>query len=71
MFFKKHSRNINNENINIIINNLNINHVSNLKYLGFTLHENLNWHLHIANACRKIAPIVGVMKRLKGVLTSY
>ena len=50
MIFTKNAGAQNNNNTNnIIIGNNEIDQKRNIKFLGVTIDENLNWHEHIAN----------------------
>ena len=53
--------------MNIKIKNNLIERVSHIKFLGVTIHENLNWTPHINNLCTKVARSIGVIKRLSDV----
>lgn len=39
--------------------------VASVKFLGLIVDEHLTWHKHILAVCEKIAPISGILKRLK------
>jgi len=56
MIFTKNAGAQNNNNTNnIIIGNNEIEQKRNIKFLGVTIDENLNWHEHIANTKNKIS----------------
>ena len=61
------SRNMRLDNIfdSISINNQVITSVSEYKYLGLIIDQKLNWSSHVTKVAKKIAPYVGIFKRLK------
>ncbi len=58
-----------NESLNVKINNINVNQVNSTRYLGIYPDSMLNWSDHIVNLCKKLAPKVGILRRLKHVLS--
>ena len=50
------------------MNNVNIERVTDYKYLGLYIDSELKWNVHIDCVKRKIIPIVGILKRLKFIL---
>lgn len=57
------------EFLNVTINDINVNQVNSGKYLGIYPDSMLNWSDHIENLCKKLAPKVGILRRLKHVLS--
>ena len=57
------------EAINVTINNINVNQVNSGRYLGIYPDSMLNWSDHIEQLCKKLAPKVGILRRLKHVLS--
>ena len=43
--------------------------VTQTKFLGVTIHENLKWTFHINNVCNRVAMSIGVIKRLSNVFS--
>ena len=69
MIFTKNAGAQNNNNTNnIIIGNNEIDQKRNIKFLGVTIDENLNWHEHIANTKNKISKIFYSLKMVKKML---
>ena len=48
-----------------------INRVSETKFLGVIIDENLNWHCHINDVCRKLCKGYFIVKRASHVLSKY
>ena len=44
--------------------------VNTIKFLGLWLHQNLSWTSHIENLYKRLSPIVGVIYRLRNVLST-
>jgi len=63
--------------LNVEHNNMKLNEVNEVKFLGFTLDRYLNWKAHITNVCNKINIFVYVLYKLRNtstpetVLTAY
>jgi len=55
-------------NKSIILNNIAIKWVSNVKFLGVIIDEHLTWKYHINLAKNKAAKMIGIIKRLKSTL---
>lgn len=51
-------------NFNIEMGTHSIERVSNFRYLGITLQDNLKWTAHIDSTCRKITGVSSIMSRL-------
>ena len=58
-----------NSDPDILIGDHMIKRVSNKKFLGVVLDEQLNWHNHIDNQCAKISKNIALLRRAKGFLT--
>ena len=43
----------------------NLEKVSTVKYLGVLIDDRLNWKSHINSVCSRIAPVIGVLSRLR------
>jgi hypothetical protein len=54
--------------LNICINNIQLERVTEFNFLGITLDETLSWKPHINKVCNKIAKSIGVIKRLNRCL---
>ena len=52
-----------------MINNINVNQVNSCRYLGIHPDSMLNWSDHIENLCKKLAPKIGIMRRLRHVVS--
>lgn len=46
------------------INGKKINKCNNIKYLGLTIDNKLNWHVHVENVIKKVSAMAGALKRL-------
>jgi len=55
-------------NKSIILNNIAIKWVSNVKFLGVIIDEHLTWKFHINLVKNKAAKMIGIIKRLKFIL---
>ena len=51
----------------LIINNTEIERVSQFNFLGLIVSSNLKWHKHINHISLKIARVIGIMYRLKDI----
>ena len=51
------------------IDGLNISRLQNVKFLGVTMNEFLNWNIHISDICKSLARNVGLLSKLKYVLS--
>ena len=58
-----------NSDPDILIGYHMIKRVSNKKFLGVVLDEQLNWHNHIDNQCAKISKNIALLRRAKSFLT--
>lgn len=54
--------------INVYLNNVKLIEVSEYKYLGLVLTNRLTWEPHIQNVMKKIAPMVGAIRRCTELL---
>lgn len=50
---------------NIVINNVNLQTASSVKFLGVFIDSKLTWHDHISHLCSQVAKSVGIIGRLK------
>ena len=55
------------ENLILAINNHKIKKVSNAKFLGVHIDENLNWDYHIKECKRKLNYAIATLSRIKNV----
>ena len=55
-------------NPDVIINNLHVEIVYDIKVLGITINKHLKWHTHIDNMSLKVSTYIGVINRLKCTL---
>ena len=55
------------DEINVVINGIEIEHVSSFNFLGIMLDENLSWKSHIEMVGNKISKVTGILYRLKNV----
>ena len=55
--------------INITMNNIKINRLDSIKFIGLTLQSNLSWSSHIINITDKINGFLGVLNKLKTKFT--
>ena len=55
-------------NVDISLRDCVLERVQNVKYLGVVLDDRLNWKKHISSVCKKIAPVIGVLSKLRWVL---
>ena len=66
--FKQKNKHI--QNLNIQINNLRINEVQHIKYLGLQIDNNLQWTKHIDYITSKIIPMIPIIYRCRNYLTN-
>lgn len=64
MIFSQRHINSNIDNFKLFIHSQQLNRVSNFKYLGLLINENLSWAQQVNSICRKLAGISGAIKRL-------
>ena len=55
------------DEINVVINGIEIEHVPSFNFLGIMLDENLSWKSHIEMVGNKISRVTGILYRLKNV----
>ena len=55
------------DEINVVINDIEIEHVPSFNFLGIMLDENLSWKSHIEMVGNKISKVTGILYRLKNV----
>lgn len=55
-------------NIKILINNSQLQSVSEMKYLGLYINNTFTWNTHIINVKNKLAPFVNIIRRLNKFL---
>ena len=67
IIFKQKNKKVN--EIEIKINNVTLEKVSSIKYLGLYLDEDLNWSIHIEHINNKIIPLIGALFRCRQFLT--
>ena len=71
MLFKvnaKNNRVIKESNFQIAINNIVINRVNNIKYLGVWIDENLTWNIHVDKLVSKVQTLIGIFFRKKSII---
>ena len=54
----------------ININNINIESVFSNKFLGITIDHKLSWKIHIADICKKISTCIGILNKVKSILST-
>ena len=57
------------DEINVVINGIEIEHVPSFNFLGIMLDENLSWKSHIEMVGNKIPKVTGILYRLKNVFS--
>ena len=62
------NKNVQNTQFDVKINETSIEKVSNTKFLGVYIDENLNWVPHINHVCKKLRKSVGILKKAKPLL---
>ena len=69
MIFKNKQKSLNNDTLpQIKINNKLIDKVSNIRYLGIYLDEDLSWTTHTNYTATKISKTIGILNRLRNTL---
>lgn len=66
IFNKQENLNLEIKMDNIVIENLNV-----VKYLGLFINEKLDWTHHIKHVRKKILPITGVLRRLSNIIPTF
>ena len=64
------SKNINalpNEELNVLIQNIEIKRVTEAKFLGVTIDENLNWNSHLKKLYKKLSCCTGTLNVIKTI----
>lgn len=49
--------------------NAKISRVTSIKYLGIYIDQQLNWQEHINSICKKISPIIGILSKIRHLVT--
>ena len=70
MIFHYHNKDISQNIPNLIINDIEIERVTNFNFLGLTINENISWKPHINKIVSKISKHTGIMNRLKSFSVS-
>ena len=52
----------------ILIDNVSIKRVTNIKFLGVLIDERLNWSFHIDHICSKLRKNIGILSQISGTL---
>ena len=55
------------DEINVVTNGIEIEHVPSFNFLGIMLDENLSWKSHIEMVGNNISKVTGILYRLKNV----
>ena len=71
MLFHFPQRNIADIELTLKIENHYIERVEDFNFLGITIHETLDWTLHIDKVANKISQTLGILNKLKHVLPKY
>ena len=72
MYFHRQKNKVNDNNEkDIKIDNYIIKRVSETKFLGVTIDENLNWNAHINQLTKKLASCTGILNRIKVSIPAY
>ena len=66
LLFSSHHVNFNNRKL--ILNDIEVQRVSFVKYLGLWLDDRLKWDIHINQVCKKVAQIIGCLWRIRKCL---
>lgn len=69
IIFKQKNKSVNN-NLNININNIVLEKVSSIKYLGLLIDENLNWSLHLNKISDKVVSMLSALYRSRDYLSN-
>ena len=64
------NRNLLDQNLDIRVNNTIIEQVRATKYLGLFPDSSLTWDEHVLKLCSKLAPKVGILRRLRHVIST-
>jgi len=67
MLFKQKNKHV--PNISVRLNNVELEKVCNIKYLGLVLDEGLGWSAHVDHITNKIIPLVGALHKCKYFLS--
>ena len=62
------NKNVNAEDVNIIVDNDTINITASMNVLGINIDDKLNFNSHVSNMCNKAGRQLNVLQRLKGSL---
>ena len=62
---KQKLRSLNDITTPVVMNDTSLQNVNAVKYLGITLDQNLTWESHINELCKKVAPKIELLRRLK------
>lgn len=68
IIFKTRNRRVPENLDDIHIDDITINRLSDVKFLGIIFNENLNWNTHIYHLCNTISKNVGILSKLKYIL---
>jgi len=68
MIFKQKNKNVG--QIDVTINNLRIEEVKQIKYLGLIIDNSLNWSQHVQHVINKITPMLPIIYRCRDYLTN-
>ena len=59
------------QSVSLILNGIELQRVSNTKFLGIKIDQNLSWKSHINDVASKISRNIGIINRLKNFLPSH
>jgi len=62
------NKNLRNRNIQITIDDINIQRVQTVKFLGVHIDENIDWNVHVNITCSKIRKSIGILKKVQPYL---
>ena len=63
--FSNKNKIINTESFNVLIYNIVIDQVRNIKFLGVIINSNLTWHDHIKAISSKVSKSTGILLRIR------
>ncbi|XP_041475025.1 uncharacterized protein LOC121423667 [Lytechinus variegatus] len=70
IIFRSRNKRVPHDLPHIIIDNLVISKLKNIKFLGVTFNELMDWSIHISEICKSLSKYVGILYKLKFILPS-